>query len=315
MPPGTRFLQRPSTPSLLLLILALGLNVALAPQLLNPASLAAVFFSFLPLILLAAGQTVVVLAGGIDLSVGALVTLVSVTVVTRFGAAPAGRDIPAALAAGLAVGLGCGAINGLCITALRLQPIITTFATSFLWSGLALWVLPRPGGAVPDLYTSTWHGAVVTPFLVIVLLISGWALFRRTRGARFLYAAGGDPVASFASGLPVDRLRVLSYVAGGCFAALAAFAIVAETGTGDPLIGQPLTLPSITAVVLGGTALAGGWGSLEGSVFGAILLGVFRNIIFFLGVPSQMQTLVEGGVIMLALAGSSLAARAFGRQA
>ena len=309
-----RFLKRPSTPSLILLVLALGLNVALAPQLLNLSSLAAVFYSFLPLILLAAGQTIIVLVGGIDLSMGALVTLVSVTVVTRFGGAPVVRDIPTALAAGMAVGLISGAVNGLCITVLRLQPIITTFATSFLWSGLALWVLPRPGGAVPDFYTSTWHAASVTPFLVIALLIALWTIFRRTRGARFLYAAGGDPIASFASGLPVDRLRVLCYVTGGCFAALAAFAIVAETGTGDPLIGQPLTLPSITAVVLGGTALAGGWGSLEGSVFGAILLALFRNIIFFLGVPSQVQTLVEGSIIMLALAGPSLAARAFGRQ-
>lgn len=310
-----QLLKRPFTPSLILLFLLFGLNVGLAPQLLKLGFLASVLFSFLPLVLLAVGQSIVVLTGGIDLSLGALVTFISVTVVTQLGSTASGPDIARVLTIGMVIGLVCGAINGLCITFLRLQPIITTFATSFLWGGLALWVLPRPAGTVPDLYLSTWHAWPFAPFLIMVALIAAWAAFQHTRGARFVYATGGDPFAAFASGIPVDRVRILSYVAGGCFAALGAFAMVAETGTGDPLIGQPLTLPSITAVVLGGTSLAGGSGGIEGSIFGAILLSLFRNIIFFIGVPSQVQTLVEGIIIMFALAGPSLATRVFGRQA
>jgi ribose transport system permease protein len=192
---------------------------------------------------------------------------------------------------------------------LRLQPIVTTYATSILFAGLALLILPRPGGAIPesleDLYRST---PLDIPFAVymIVLLALVWLLIRSTRFAQYLYATGGNASAAYTTGVPVNRIRLTTYILSGVFAALAGLALTLLTSSGNPRSGIDMTLPSIVAVVLGGTRLSGGQGGAIGTIFAVIILGLIRNIISFANIDSWWQTLVNALIIVVALAGPGI---------
>lgn len=303
--------RQPYLFALLLLALAVGVNNALQPGFFRPAVLNGNLRTYLPLLLLAAGQTIVIIGGGVDLSVGAIVSLTNVAIVRALSAEAGAGQVVAAIALGLAAGALAGALNGVCVAYLRFQPIITTFATSFIFAGLALWIMPSPGGAAPaglqSAYASRPLGVPLTIWIALVLLAL-WGALRRRRYARYLYAVGGNAVSAYTTGVPVTRVRLSTYVVSGLMAACAGLALSLSTGTGDPLIGGPMTLSSIVAVVLGGTRLSGGQGSLFGTILGVFILGLIRGIISFAGVPSWWQTLVDGLIVMLALAGPGLVA-------
>lgn len=269
--------------------------------------------SFLPLILVAIGQTYVVLAGDIDLSVGSIIAVVNVTVVTSIEAmGGGGAAIAGGVLLGLAVGLLCGAVNGICVAVLRFQSIVTTFATSIIFSGAALWILPQAGGMVPEGYWRSYAASVagisVTTLIFAAALVAVLVI-ARTLWYRHVVATGGNLVGSFQTGLPVERLRFSAYLVASLFAALAALCLVGETASADPLLGPSNTLSSVSAVVLGGTALAGGAGGAVGSIIGALILGVINQVIFFAGLPYAWQDLVKGVIILVALAGGVFVAR------
>lgn len=286
-----------------LLALAVAVNALIQPNFFSSYSIRSNFASFTPLVATAIGQTIIVLGGGIDLSIGAIVTLVSVVTVVLMDGQLA--NLPLALAIGLGVGAACGLVNGLVVAALRLQPIVATFATSFVWGGLALYVLPRPGGEVPAPFYQTYRDSVFgvpVAALAILMLALLWILLKRHRLGRHIYAIGGDEQAAYASGVQVGRVKVASYVLGGLFAALGGFAVLANTGSGDPFVGGPLTLSAIAALVIGGTRLAGGAGGAGGSIAGAIVLGLVSNIVFFANVPRELRELINGLIVIAALA-------------
>ncbi len=266
--------------------------------------------TFLPLALVAIGQTYVILASDIDLSNGAIVSLVNVvTVVVIEGTH---GSIALGLAAGLATGIAAGAVNGLFVAYLRYQPIVTTFATAVVFSGLALWVLPQAGGQVPAGFYQAYAGSFLFVPTVVWILLAGAAfaaLMARLRFYHDLRAVGGNMQAAFQTGLAVARIRLVAYAISGLFAALCGLALVGETASGDPLIGAGLTLSSITAVVLGGTALSGGVGGALGSVLGAFILGLINNVIFFAEAPFAWQGLIQGAIILAALAAGVVFAR------
>jgi ribose transport system permease protein len=200
-------------------------------------------------------------------------------------------------------------LNGLAVAYLRLQPIVTTYATSFVFAGLALYILPRPGGTVPSSLSEFYRSAPLGIPLALwaaLLLILVWATIRSTRYGPYLYAVGGDAESAYTTGLPVRRIRFSTYVLSGLFAAVAAMALTLSIGTGDARIGESMTLDSIVAVVLGGTRLRGGQGGIAGAVIGVAILGLIRNIISFANVPTWWQTLVDAVIIVLALAGPGL---------
>ncbi|MBT4711532.1 MAG: ABC transporter permease [Alphaproteobacteria bacterium] len=288
-------------------------NAILQPSFLRPAVAVSNLASFMPLILVAVGQTYVILASDIDLSVGFIISVVNVVVVTTIEAlGGSGGAILAGFAAGIATGILAGLVNGLCVAVLRFQPIVTTFATGIIFAGVALWILPQAGGQVPAIVWRTYAGAVAGVPVVLWLLAAVLvfiAVFARTRFHTALVAVGGNMQAAYQTKLPVTRIRITSYVISGLFAALAALALVGETASGDPLLGGAFSLSSITAVVLGGTALAGGRGGALGSLFGAIILGLIANVIFFAQLPFEYQNLAQGLVILLALAGGVFVAR------
>lgn len=303
-------LRHPYLFALLLLLVALGVNYALQPNLFEPRVLNSNLRTFLPLMLLAAGQAVVVIAGGIDLSVGSVVSLVAAVYVTRMAPDAPAQQIVAVILLGCAVGMAAGVLNGWAVAFLRLQPIVTTYATSFIFGGLALWVLPRPGGTMPAEFarwfrqTSPLNLPMGVWVALAVLVV--WLLLRQTRLGRYLFAVGGQPEAAYATGVPVNWVRFSTYVMAGLMAALSALALTLLTSSGDPRMGNDMTLRSVVAVVLGGTRLAGGQGGIAGSMAGALVLGIIRNIISFADVPTWWQTLVDALIIVLALAAPGL---------
>lgn len=296
--------------ALALLIIALIINYILQPNFFRPAIFEGNLQTYLPLMLLAAGQAIVIIGGGVDLSVGAIVSFVNVVIVRMMGTNPSPTQILVAVALGLLCGLLAGALNGICVAYLRFQPIVTTFASSFIFSGLALWVLASPGGSVPtaltDAYAADPLGLPTVIWVVIVLLLL-WNAVRATRYIRYLYSVGGQAMSAYVTGVPVSSVRLSTYILSGLFAALSAFALVLNTGTGDPLVGGSMTLSSIVAVVLGGTRLSGGQGGITGSLIGVVILSLILSIIAFANVPTWWQTLIDGFIVMIALAGPGLA--------
>jgi ribose transport system permease protein len=272
--------------------------------------------AFLPMALVAIGQTYVVLASDIDLSAGAIVSVVNVVVVSIVeGMGGTGASVAVGLTLGIAVGLICGAVNGLCVAYLRFQPIVTTFATGIVFAGFALWVLPEAGKQVPPEFYLAYAGAVLgvpAVLWILVAAIAFAAIVARTRFYQALRATGGNMQASYQTGVPVARVRLGAYMLSGLFSACAGLALVGETASGDPLIGGALTLASVTAVVLGGTALSGCTGGVAGSILGAFILGLINNVIFFAQLPFEWQGLIQGLIILAALAGGVVMAR--GRQ-
>lgn len=295
------------------LVVLFVVNWVLQPNLVTPNVLKSNLTVFLPVVLVAIGQTYVVLGGDIDLSVGSIVALVNVVTVSVIAALGGGATgVLVGLGAGMLTGALCGIFNGVLISGLRFQPIVTTFATGIIFGGLALWVLPTAGLPVPAEFWRTYSSAVLgVPFVVWVfaLALVVIAVIGRRAFFKHLSATGGQRTAAFQTGLKTGQIRIMAYTLSGLFAAAAALCLTGETASGDPLMGRALALASISAVVLGGTALAGGSGSAFGSVLGALVLGMIGNVIFFAGLPFDYQTLIQGLITLLALAGGVLVSR------
>jgi ribose transport system permease protein len=261
---------------------------------------------FLPIILMAMGQAIVILGGGIDISVGGIVSIVNTVLATRVGLQGSPEEMWKYIFVSLLIGLLAGAINGFFVAFLRLQPIITTYATSFLYAGLALFVLPNPGGGIPPsiaaLYRSSTPLNLPLAFYVIAIVLIVWLYISSTRYGKFLYAVGGKAEAAYETAVPVTRTQFMTYVISGIMAALSGIAITMLSGSGNADIGGAMTLNSITAVVIGGNALSGGVGGVAGPVMGAITLGIIQNIISFANIDTWWETLVKATIIVVALA-------------
>lgn len=314
--PGTikRFIERyPFLPALVIMLVLLALNGLWQPRSVGLVGLTGLVKTYLALMLLAVAQTYVIYAGDIDLSVGAIVSLVNVVIVA-FMSAMGGDTITVlgAMVIGLGVGLACGIVNGVVVAVFRLQAIVATFATSIFFTGLALWVMPVAGTPAPATFWRTYGGRILEiPFVfwaVVVLAIMLY-LIARTRLAIQLLAVGDDVQGAYQSGLPVTAIRMRGYALCGLFAALAAFCITGDTASGDPLVGGKMTLFSVAAAVLGGSALAGGHGTVVGSVFGALIIGLINSLVYFVGTPSEWQNLVQGLAILIALVAGILIGR------
>lgn len=305
-----RFIARNSALfALVLFVIALLINYFFQSNLFEARVINSNLRNLFPLMLLAVGQTIVIIGGGIDLSVGAMVTMINALIVMFVTPeSPAGDVVLTALLVCL-VGMAAGALNGFLVAYLRLQPIVTTYATSFIFAGLAQHWLPRPGGAIPGDLARTMRSAPLDiPFVVflIVIVALAWLLLRSTRFGQFVYATGSNSPAAYATGVPVNRVRFGTYVLAGLFAAISGIALTINLGSGALRVGEDMTLSSIVAVVLGGTALSGGQGGAIGTIIGVLILGIIRNIIAFANVPTWSQVLVDALIIIAALTGPGL---------
>jgi ribose transport system permease protein len=299
-------LRHPYLLTLVIFLFALLVNLYFQKSILQLDTINNNLRVFLPLILLAAGQSIVILTGGIDISVGAIVSIVSALLATRVGLEGTTSQTLLWFGIALLVGIIAGCINGFFISYLRLQPIITTYATSFLYGGLALFILPQPGGGIPadvaNVYRTGNPMGLHWAFYVIPVFVLLWVLIRQTRYGRYLFAVGGKAQAAYETAVPVNQVIFSTYVISGFMAALSGICIILLTGSGNPQIGDPMTLQAITAVVIGGTAMSGGVGGVAGPIMGAITLGVIKNIISFANIDTWWQTFVNAMIIVTALA-------------
>jgi ribose transport system permease protein len=291
---------------LILLVLSIAINLFLQPNMFQLSTLNSNMRVFLPLILLTVGQAIVLIAGGIDISVGGIVSVVNTILATRVGLNGSTELMWQYVLISLLAGALAGAINGFFIAYLRLQPIITTYATSFLYAGFALFLLPNPGGGIPagiaNLYRTSTPLSLPLAFYVIAILLLAWAYVSSTRYGKYLFAVGGKAQAAYETAVPVTLVQFSVYVISGFMAALAGIAITMLSGSGNADIGNPMTLNSITAVVIGGNAFSGGIGGVAGPILGAITLSLIQNIISFADINTWWETLVKATIIVLALA-------------
>jgi len=298
--------RQPALFALVLLVLSLVINLILQPNMFARETLNSNMRVFLPIILMAIGQAIVILGGGIDISVGGIVSIVNTVLATRVGLQGSPEEMWKYIFISLLIGLLAGAINGFFIAYLRLQPIITTYATSFLYAGMALFILPNPGGGIPApiaaLYRDSTPLRLPLAFYVIAIFLLIWLYIGSTRYGRFLFAVGGKAEAAYETAVPVTLVQFSTYVISGLMAAFSGIAITMLSGSGNADIGNPMTLNSITAVVIGGNAMSGGVGGVVGPVMGAITLGIIQNIISFANVNTWWETLVKATIIVVALA-------------
>jgi ribose transport system permease protein len=263
--------------------------------------------SALPLALAAVAQTIVVIAGGIDLSIGAMMAFTNVVAASQMVGQSSEVGVVVALGV-LVLGMVLGAVNGGLVVLTRVPDIVVTLAMSFVWGGCALLVLSGPGGAASDWLKDLAKGWVAIEWIpkpavvlfVIVALI--WIPLRRSRVGLSIYAVGSSQLGAFRSGVSVGRTKVIAYMLTGLFAAFGGLALTASTGTGTPLQGG-YTLSSVAAVVLGGVSLAGGRGGVVGPIIAVLILALIQTDITFLGVNPNLATILQGailiGVVML----------------
>jgi ribose transport system permease protein len=257
--------------------------------------------------IIAAGMTLVILTGGIDLSVGSLVALVGVVGALTARAAPGPAiAVAAALATGLVVGAASGAAAGFFITRFRITPFIATLALMTIWRGLAFILTEgRPVWELPEAFGIPGGGRVAgipipTLFMAVVYGVTHVAL-TRTRFGRHVYAVGGNAEAARLAGISTGRVTMAVYVVCGMLTALSGVLLASRLSSGQPNAGLMYELDVIAAVVVGGGSLTGGRGSVAGTFLGSMLIGVLRNGLNLLDVGSYVQQVVVGLVILLAV--------------
>lgn len=263
------------------------------------------------LALAAVGETIVILSGGFDLSAGAVISLVNVSLAASMDYTDTEASVLAWTLFGIGVGALTGAFNGFFIAFVRLQPIVVTLSTMFILEGITLLIMNKPGGFVAPTLGSAYMGDAIPGFLPMPLVVLGavilfWLWLKNTRFGTNLYAVGSNQDAARAVGVRVEWTLFLTYVAAGGFYGLAGVFISAQTGSGDPLIGDPLLLAIFAAVVIGGTRLGGGRGGPVGSIFGAYILMIVVNILLVLDVSAYYSTIAEGIILILAVLGASV---------
>jgi ribose transport system permease protein len=264
---------------------------------------------------LSIGMTLVILSGGIDLSVGSVLALAGAVAA---GLLKNGIVLPhwnvtlqftvfGAVVAGIAIGAAAGWINGFVVTRMAVPPFVTTLGMLSIARGLTqIWTHNYPITNLGDNFrfigTGQWLGIPMPVWISAALVVLFAFVTRRTRFGRYLYAVGGNERAALLSGLAVDRIKRRVYMLGGGLAGVAGLLLAARLDAADPKVGIGYELDSIAAVVIGGTSLSGGRGSIWGTVLGCLTIGVLNNGLVLLGISNDWQLVVKGIVIIVTVA-------------
>ena len=259
--------------------------------------------SVLPLVLAAVAQAIVVIAGGIDLSIGSMMALTSVVSATLMKGQSDEFGVAVVIGV-LLLGLLLGFVNGGLVVVTRVPDIVVTLAMSFVWAGFALLVRSAPGGGAATWLKNVAVGPLgnewVPKAAVVALVVIGvvWIPLVRSRLGLSIYAIGSNRLAAFRSGVPVGRTLVLAYMITGLFSALAGLSLTATTTIGSPVPG-PYTLLSVAAVVLGGVSLAGGRGGVVGPIIAVVILQLIQTDLTFLHVDSNFALVAQGVILIV----------------
>lgn len=319
----TRFLTQNSwTLGLAALLVALLITTKLIQPDFGISGLDSLARAALPYALATLGMAIVIIAGGIDLSLAAMMAVTSVTAATLMQGATDGSSVLIVLAV-LALGATLGAINGTLIVTTRVPDIVVTLAMLYVWQGTALLILNAPGGSVAPWLRDLIVGGVTLPyvpaaltqwlpkavvFLVLTLALV-WLPIRASKLGLMFYAIGSDPLAAFRSGIAVGPTKIAAYAAAGVFAAFGGLAVSMSTGIGEPIPG-PYLMTSVAAVVLGGVTLGGGKGGLIGPILAVFILRLVRMDLTLLNVDPNVTTIIEGAIMVaVVMFGAVIASR------
>lgn len=290
------------------LVLLVGYYVYRQPLILSPFGVTTSVNQGTTLALATLAQLVVVLTGGVDLSVGAMVALTNAIAATYMGTHVG--SVIVVLVLTLGVGTLAGLVNGLVVAYGRIQPIIVTLATLYIYTGCGLLVRPQPGGNVPNFFanalTGSWSYLPYALVFLLAVLALAWLPLMRSRLGRAIHAIGDNAEGAHVSGINVSRTELWAYTAAGFFAACAGLFLTAQTTSGDATVGTAYTLNSVAAVVFGGAVLGGGRGVAVGPVFGAYFLSLLISVLFASGISPFYQNLLEGAILVIVLAVANL---------
>jgi len=295
-----RILQWSALPALVMCVIFFFINVFYSGGFLQKHIILSFLSSNVPLICVSMGCACVIISGGMDISLGAIVSLVNVIFVKlNESGVPLSKQIVICLAAAAAMGLA----NGLIIGLLRVTPLLATYATSTVYAGIALWLLPTPAGTVPRSYCS-WYNSWLASVIPAPLVLAGcvfvvWRLIMSTPMRYWAYSTGRHGARAYVSAVPVARVQIFSYAFAGLAAGAASLAISGSTQGGDAMVGVSLSMNAIAACVIGGIGLAGGSGSVIGSVFGAFFLSLVMFVVSTAHITSIYQSLVKGLILLV----------------
>lgn len=287
---------------IVLTVVLLIINWILQPNLFKPAVFRMNMLTFSPLMLVAAGQAIIMISGNLDLSVGYGVSLINVLIATRMSQEQGWNSLIIFLA--LLAAIAMGLVNGSLVAYFKVPSFIATFASSFVWFGLAIVIAPIPGGDVTRRFINFFKfsfGPLNITIVIIVATLLAWFFIKKYRLGRYIYATGSNKEAAFRNGINVKRITLIAFAIGWVCVFLGTLALTSQTRSGDARIGDPFTLNSIAAAVVGGVAMSGGRGSPFGAALGAISLSIIMNIIYFAGIPTSYQDVVRGIIIIGAL--------------
>ena len=296
-------------PFFTLIALFVILSIA-SPNFLTSTNLSSVVRQTAVINIIALGMTVIIISGGIDLSVGSILALSGL-----LGAMTMEKHgIALGVAAGMAVGLLCGLANGVMITSLRISPFIVTLGTMGIYRGLALIISKGlPVHEIPPSFSYLGEGTLLgVPFVLWILLLCGaltHTMLEHTRHGRYAFSIGSNPDAAFYAGVPIRFHTTVVYAVAGILTGLSGMIEVSRLMTGQPTGGQGYELTAIAAVVIGGGSLRGGEGSVLGTLVGAFIMGLLANGSDLLGTNPYWQQVIIGAVIILAVAFDELRKR------
>jgi len=295
-------------PALLLILLAMGTGGIFTDYFVKASYLFSIFRNYMPAIFAALGLSVVIIGGGIDLSVGTLASLVNCVIVYLY--LGMGMNPSLAVLVGIATGIGFGALNGVLISVFRLNSLITTFAMSWVTGGLALWILPEPSKyRMAAEFSKFYKGSPLflpTPFVMLIIALGVWYCVMRSSTGPQIYAMGSDLKRAFITGINVTKARIVSYMYSGFMASLAGIAILGSMGGGFASVGDSYTLIGIAACVIGGISLSGGSGTAMGGVIGGIFMAFLTSLVLAMNVDPYYQSLLTNAVILLSILVPSL---------
>ncbi|MDD3347639.1 ABC transporter permease [Oscillibacter sp.] len=281
--------------SLIILAVLLIATGIVMPSMISISRFSSITNGQLTVLLASLGQTLVLLIGGIDLSVGGVICIINSLAAVAMP--ESGLGIILFCLGCVAIGLAIGGFNGFIVTKFNVQPFIVTFTVNYILLGISQLILGRDGGAPAKAFTKVLmasFGPVSLGVILVVFIIVMWTLLRRTKFIRDVFAVGTNAKASAMNGINVVKVKLIAFaISGGC-AALAGLWRTAQLGSGSPTAGNALTTPTLTIAVIGGTSMMGGIGGMYGTVVGAYILRIISDLLTFLGTKSFWSTVFQG---------------------
>lgn len=293
-----------SIPAFIILALMITFTSIVSPDFRKVNNIGNVLVQVTPLAIAAIGQTIVLISGNIDFSIGSVISLSSVILALLSKMEFAGSGI-VGIALAILVGILCGTINGMGVVLLKIPPMIMSFSLMMIIKGISVTLMPGSGGSTPKAIAKFFtlnHGIFSVMVLMMILLyVVMIFVTSMTPFGRKLYAVGNSHQHATESGIEAGKIKIKTYALSGLFAAVVGILLCFRMYSGNSTIGDAYSMDTVTASILGGTSLAGGYGSLLGSFAGAGIISLIKNMLNMLDIPTSFQYIIKGVILAISL--------------